>query len=231
MNRFLVSTIILLSSVLFLVCISRGAEGQTSRSEAESKMMMRLIESLQSATAEPPITIDPNAKADPNVPKSKEDEELDRTMRRLERLSRDEVLEWTENNGDNKLDLAKAVNKQVEDELKFLRRIAREEGCGKTADVINRLIILRRERFKQYTKEMEKTDTRQRRITERSERDESIEPLRRSRSSDSDLEGMSREERRRAWEERRRSERERRVQERNERRRSQQVDEYPMPNP
>lgn len=231
MNRFLISKIILLSSVLFLVCISRGAEGQTSPSEAESKMMMRLIESLQSDSAEPTITIDPNAKADPNEPKSKEDEELDRPLRRLDRISRDEVQAWTENNGDNKLDLAKAVNKQVENELKFLRKIAREEGCGKTADAINRLLMLRRERFKQYTKEMEKTDTRQRRRTERSEQDESIEPLRRGRSRDSDLEGMSREERRRAWEERRREERERRIQERNERRRSQQVDEYPMPNP
>ena len=231
MNHFFTSTIILSSAFLSVVCSSRGAENQTSRSEAESKMMLRLIESLQSASAGPNEAIDPNANADPNATKTNKDEELDRTLRRLDRLSRDEVQEWTENNGDNRLDLAKAVNKQVENELKFLRKIARQEGCGNTAEAINRLLILRRERFTQYTKEMEKTDTRQGRITERLPRGESIEPLRRSRSRDSDLEGMSREERRRAWEERRREERDRRLQERNERRRSQQVEEYPMPNP
>lgn len=231
MSRIFTTTIIFSTSVLCLFCSSRGAENQTSSSEAESKMMMKLIDSMQNTSSKPNLAMDPNAKADPNEQKTKKDGELDRNFRRLDRLSKNEVQEWTENNGDNKLDLAKAVNKQVENELKFLRKIAREEGCGKTADAINRLLLMRKERLTQYSKETENTDTRRRRITERTERVEGIEPVRGSRGRDSDLEGMDREERRRAWEERRRAERDRRLQERNERRRSQQTTEYPMSNP
>jgi len=231
MSRIFTSTIIFSTSVLCLCCSSRGAENQTSSSEAETKMMMQLIDSMLNASSKPTLAMDPNAKADPNAPTTKKDGEFDRNLRRLDRLSKNEVQEWSENNGDNKLDLAKAVNKQVENELKFLRKIAREEGCGKTADAINRLLLLRKKRFTQYSKETETTGTRRNRITEGSERVEGIEPVRGSSGRDSDLEGMSREERRRAWEERRREERDRRLQERNERRRSQQVTEYPMTNP
>jgi len=231
MNRFVTSTIIFSTSVLCLFCSSEGAENQKSRTESESKMMMHLIDSMQNASSKPTLAMDPNAKADPNETKTKKDGELERNLSRLDRLSKDEVQEWSENNGDNKLDLAKAVNKQIENELKFLRKIARKEGCGKTADAINRLLILRSERFTQYTKDIENTDTRRRRITERSERVEGIEPVRGSRGRDSDLDGMSREERRRAWEERRKAERDRRIQERNEKRRSQQTTEYPTTNP
>ncbi len=236
MSRFVIKTIILSTAVLCLFCSSRGAENQTSRSEAESKLMMQLVNSLQSASMDTNASADPNAKADPNAPKTKDEEEkeLDRALRRVDRLSRDEVQEWTTNNGDNRLDLAKAVQKQVEDELKFLRKIANEEGCGKTAEAIKRLLVMREERFIQFIKEMEKTYTRTRRRTERADREESLDPVRSSRSRDSNLQGMSSEERRRAWEERRRAERERRMQERNaQRSRSQQDNssDYSVPNP
>lgn len=236
MSRFVIKTIILSNAVLCLVCSSRGAENQTSRSEAESKQMMQLVNSLQSASAEPNAAVDPNGKADPNAPKTKDEEEkeLDRALRRVDRFSRDEVQEWTTNNGDNRLDLAKAVHKQVEDELKFLRKIAKEEGCGKTAEAIKRLLVMREERFTQYIKEMENTSTLRRGRIGRTSREESLDPVRSSRSRDSDLQGMNSEERRRAWEERRRAERERRMQERNAQRSRSQEDnssDYSVPNP
>jgi len=231
MSRIFISTIIFSTSVLCLCCSSKGAENQKSHSEPESKMMMQVVDSPQNASAKSNLAMDPNSKVDPNAATTKKDGELEKDLRRLERLSKNEAQEWTENNGDNKLDLAKAVNKQVENELKFLRKIAREEGCGKTAGAINRLLLMRKERFTQYSKVKETADTRRRRRTERSEQVEGIEPVRGSRGRDSDLDGMSREERRRAWEERRKAERDRRIQERNERRKSQQTTEYPMTNP
>ncbi len=230
MKRFVITTLIFSATVFGHISSSMGAEGQSSQPDAGSQLMMQLVNSMKSASA------DPNAADDPNASSTNGDEykELDRALRRVDRLSRDEVQEWTANNGDNRLDLAKAVNKQVEDELKILRKLAKEEGCGKTAEAIKRLLVLREERFTQFIKEMDNTSTRRRGRTGRTSREESLDPVRRSGSRDSDLQGMSREERRRAWEERRTAEREQRLQERNAQRSRSQEDNssnYSAPNP
>ena len=236
MSRFVIKTIILSAAIFGPISSSMGAEGQNSQADAGSQLMMQLVNSLQNASAEPIAATDPNATADPNAfgKKGEEDKALDRALGRVDRLSRDETEEWTTNNGDNRLDLAKAVNKQVENELKFLRKIAKEEGCGKTAEAINRLLVLRKERFTRFIQEMENTSTRGRGRAGRISGEERLDPVRRSGSRDSDLQGMSSQERRRAWEERRTAERERRLQERNaQRNRSQQDNSsgYSVPTP
>ncbi|MHC4738490.1 MAG: hypothetical protein ACYS9Y_06265 [Planctomycetota bacterium] len=239
MKRFVIKALILLATAVDPINISMGAEGQNSQSDVGSQLMMQFVNSLQKASYDPNVETDPNEAIDPNTKgtESQQYNDLHRALRRLDSLSRDEVKKWTANNGDNRLDLAKAVQKQVEDELKFLRKVAKEEGCGITAEAIKRLLVLREERFTHFIKELENTSTRKRgrsQRTERSDREQSMDPIRPSRNRDSDLQGMSSEERRRAWEERRRAERERRMQERNaQRNRSQQDNrpDYSAPNP
>jgi hypothetical protein len=230
MNRFVITPILIIVAVFDPISSSMGAEGQSSQPDARSKLMIQLVNSLQKASPEPNSVTDPNVKGT----KDEEYKELDRALRRVDRLSRDEVQEWTKNTGDNRLDLAKAVNKQVEDELKYLRKLSKEEGCGKTSEAIKRLLVLREKRFTQFIKEMENTSTRRGGRTGRTSREQGLDPVRGRGSRDSDLQGMSSEERRRAWEERRRAERERRLQERNaQRNRSQQDNssDYSGPNP
>ncbi|MHC4395069.1 MAG: hypothetical protein ACYS1A_05385 [Planctomycetota bacterium] len=206
MKPLIITTLVLLIAVFGPVSNSMGAEGRISQSAAEAQLMVQPRNQVQKADT------DPNAAADPNA--AKESQKLDRTLSLVERQSSDEVQEWTKNTGENRVDLAKAVQKQVETELKFIRRLAVQEGCGDTAEAIKRLLVLRRERFAKLIKDLQQTQTRRPSRVQRIDREQTIDPLRGTRGRDSDMKNMSGEERRRAWEQRRREQSERRRQER-----------------
>lgn len=210
MRRLTILLTMLLVGSFGLVASSIGAEDNVTQPAAEDSLMTQMVNLLRKAEADPNATADPNA-ADA---KPKEFQDLDKTLKSIDRDSREEMREWMKNNDENRIDLAKAVQKQVEAELNLIRKLAAAEGCGGTTVAIDRLLALRLARFTKLIEDMEKTTTRRSRRTEQTESEPRIDPLRRSRGRDSELRNMSSEERREAWEQRRREERDRRIQER-----------------
>lgn len=210
MKELGVSVLILLVASLSLADSSTGAQEESSQAATDAQPASPAEKPVQKTSAEP------NAAADPNAGEVTAEElaELDRALVRIGRDSRDEEREWTRNTGENRVNLAKAVHRQIEAELNFIGKVAAEEGCGRTSAAIERLLALRLERFTKVIAEMEKKSPRRSRRMEQRTEEQSIDPLGRGRGRDSDLRNMSSEERRRAWEQRRREQRERRLQER-----------------
>jgi hypothetical protein len=215
---------ILISLILLLGLADRssGAEEQTSPVGFETQMKA-MMEGMMNSMAQG-LSMDPNAIAatDPNAGQfsGKELAEVDKDLKRVRLSSKDELREWTSNTDENKVDLAKAVQKQIETELEFLGKIAAEEGCGKTCTAIERLLAMRQEQFAKLIETIEKKSQRRSgRMERRGQRqDQSVDPVRGG--GDNDTQQMNREERRKAWELRRQQQRDQRLQERNARKSS-----------
>ena len=85
---------------------------------------------------------------------------------------------------ENRLNLAKAVQRQVVSELDFIRELAVEEGAVKTTEAIDRLLTSREKRFEKVINTMEEEKKRARRIEQEERRNR--RPTRGTRSRDRD---------------------------------------------
>lgn len=100
---------------------------------------------------------DANSVTDPNKPAYMMFEGLEEALKRVDQESRREIREWTRSTTEDKINLAKVVQKQVMAEFNFLRELAVEEGAEKTAAAIDGLIADREKRFEEITQKMEAT--------------------------------------------------------------------------
>lgn len=104
---------------------------------------------------------DPNALAnilaDPNaiIARIKAFEGLDKALGLVDGRSRYEVREWLEKRTDNRVDLAKAIDRQVSAEIRFIRDVAVEEKTKKTTDAIDALLSSRQGQSKRLVADME----------------------------------------------------------------------------
>jgi hypothetical protein len=94
---------------------------------------------------------------DPNVVKAKIKtfEGLDKELKAVDRMGIRETRGWTTRQSESSPILAKAVYKQVEDELTFTRKTAVEENAAKTTAAIDGLMLTRNERFERLLKVMQ----------------------------------------------------------------------------
>jgi hypothetical protein len=94
---------------------------------------------------------------DPNVVKAKIKtfEGLDKELKAVDRMGIRETRGWTARQSESSPILAKAVYKQVEDELTFTRKTAVEENAAKTTAAIDGLMLTRNERFERLLKVMQ----------------------------------------------------------------------------
>jgi hypothetical protein len=94
---------------------------------------------------------------DPNVVKAKIKtfEGLDKELKAVDRMGIRETRGWTARQSESSPILAKAVYKQVEDELTFTRKIAVEENAAKTTAAIDGVMLIRNERFERLLKVMQ----------------------------------------------------------------------------
>ncbi len=113
---------------------------------------------------------DANAATDPNAVRARIEkfEELSSTLNQLNTASNNETSKWL--NKEEKLDLALAVQKQITDELKLLRKLAVEEKAAKTTAAIDGILLDRQERFKSVIEKLEQETERYRRLAEREEK-------------------------------------------------------------
>lgn len=115
---------------------------------------------------------DANAITDPNAVRAKIEkfEGLSGALSQINTASSDEISKWTSGGREEKVDLALAVQKQITEELKFLRELAVKEKAAKTAAAIDGILLDRQERFKPVIETLEKETERYRRFTEREEK-------------------------------------------------------------
>jgi len=101
--------------------------------------------------------------ADANIPRepNAEDlqakmlEDIEKAFGELKRGSQKEERGWLQLKAEKKMELVKAVQKQLLDELNVLREIAVEEEAVKTTAAIDKLLGDRQERFKKVLERMD----------------------------------------------------------------------------
>jgi len=98
-----------------------------------------------------------NILADPNaiIARIKTFEGLDKALAQVDGRARYEVREWLEKKTDNRVDLAKALDRQVRAEIRLVRDVAVEEKPSKTTGAIDALLSGRYEQLKRLVADME----------------------------------------------------------------------------
>jgi len=92
--------------------------------------------------------------ADPNAIKAKIKtyKDMDKALATVAAKSQSETRNWEQIKYDNRTTLARAVDKQIEDELGYVKKVAVEEKAKKTVTAIDELIKRREERSKHVSK-------------------------------------------------------------------------------
>jgi hypothetical protein len=116
-----------------------------------------------SPIAQSPVQVD--ILADPNEIRArvKTFEGLEKALEGVDANSQNEMRQWQQKRYDNRTLLIRTVQKQFEDEIGVIRKVAVEEKAKKTTEAIDSTLSGRQERFKQVSKEllMQKRELRQ----------------------------------------------------------------------
>lgn len=103
--------------------------------------------------------------ADPNEIKTrvKTFDGLEKSVTEVSGKSQNELRQWIQTRNDNRTTLARAVDKQFEEEINFIRKVAVEESAKKTIEAIDSLRTNRRKRSLKVNREllMQKREQRQ----------------------------------------------------------------------
>ena len=94
--------------------------------------------------------------ADPNEIKTrvKSFDGLEKAVKEVSDKSLNELRQWKQTRNDNKTTLARAVDKQFEEEINFIRKVAVEESAKKTIEAIDSLRTNRRKRSLKLNREL-----------------------------------------------------------------------------
>jgi len=94
--------------------------------------------------------------ADPNEIRArlKTFEGLQKALEGVAGKSQNEIRQWQQKRSDNRTLLIKTVQRQFEDEIGVIRKVAVEEKAKKTTETIDSLLTGRQERFKKVSKEL-----------------------------------------------------------------------------
>jgi hypothetical protein len=94
--------------------------------------------------------------ADPNEIKSriKKYEGLEKELKVVADKSQSEIRLWPQTRYDNRTTLARSVDKQFEEELQYVKKVAVKESAKKTTEAIDNLLTIRRERSKKVSREL-----------------------------------------------------------------------------
>ena len=119
----------------------------------EERMAQRPTRTI-SPIVQQPVYVD--ILADPNEIKAriKTFEGLEKALAEVAGKSQSEMRQWQQKRYDNKTLLVRTVQKQFEDELGFVRKVAVEEKAKKTTEAIDSLLTRRKERLKKVSREL-----------------------------------------------------------------------------
>jgi len=108
-----------------------------------------------------------NLLADPNEIKArvKTFDGMEKAVKEVSDKSQNELRQWLQTRYDNRTILLRTVDKQFEDEIEFVRKIAEEESAKKTVGAIDNLRTYRRKRSLKVNRELMQ-QKREQRLTE-----------------------------------------------------------------
>ncbi|MFC1676731.1 hypothetical protein ACFL3G_06665 [Planctomycetota bacterium] len=149
MKRLIISILIL--SVLPLSSVVALADTEIKKSQHRTDKQ----EVVQVKDKGHKQTTDANNTIDPNKTQIDEEDEMEKALLHIDQESKKEVREWLNRKVENRIALAKAVQKQVDAELKFLREIAVGEGSEKTVQAVDQLLAARNKRFEKIIKKLQ----------------------------------------------------------------------------
>ena len=112
---------------------------------------------------------DMNKVAEPNKPQVEEENDTEKALSLIDQMSKKEVNAWLNRKTENRISLAKAVQKTTIAELTLLRNLAVEEEAEKTVQAIDQLLADRNNRFEKIIKKLQ-TEEKGDRIKAREER-------------------------------------------------------------
>jgi len=166
MKRLVISMSILLAVFFVLSQVFAAAENEDSKRTEEVRApkysTMRPRRPRPDANS---LTAELKFLADANAIKGriKEFEGLDKALADVTKGSQEETREWTHEAVADRVNLAKAVQKQAIAEFVFIRKLAVEEGAQKTVAAIDGLLLGRQERFVEVLgKMLDRTDAQKR---------------------------------------------------------------------
>ncbi|MHC4324476.1 MAG: ankyrin repeat domain-containing protein [Planctomycetota bacterium] len=119
--------------------------GPTGRNQSRGRNM-----NTGQTTAEVDILADPNE----IKTRIKKFDGLDKELKVVADKSQNELRQWQQTRYDNRSTLARAVDKQFEDEMKYVRKLAVEESAKKTTEAIDNLLSGRRKRSLKVNREL-----------------------------------------------------------------------------
>jgi len=112
----------------------------------------------QTAIASPivqePVELDILADSNEIKARIKTFADLEKALDEVADKSKSEMLQWQQKKYDNRTTLIKAVQKQFDEEIGFIRKAAVEENAKKTTEAIDSLVTRRNERFKMVSREL-----------------------------------------------------------------------------
>lgn len=130
--------------------------GSTSRNQPRGRSII---------TGQSSVAID--LLTDPNEIKTrvKTFDGLEKSVKQVSDKSKNEERQWLQTRYDNRTALLRAVDKQIEDEIDFVRKVAVEESAKKTVEAIDSLRTNRRKRSLKVNRELMQ-QKREQRLTE-----------------------------------------------------------------
>ncbi len=120
-------------------------QGTASRYQARTRSM---------TTSQSSVQVD--ILADPNEIKSriKTFDGLGKELKVVADKSQDELRHWPQSRYDNRTILARSIEKQIEEELQYVRKVAVKESAKKTTSAIDNLLKSRQERYTKVNREL-----------------------------------------------------------------------------
>ena len=100
-------------------------------------------------------TADMNNTIDPNKTQIDEKDETEKALLHIDQESKKEVREWLNRKVENRIALAKAVQRSTIAELTLLRQLAIEEEAEKTVQAVDQLLAARNKRFEKIIKKLQ----------------------------------------------------------------------------
>ena len=100
-------------------------------------------------------TADVNNVVDPNKPQIDKENETEKSLLHIDQEGKKEVREWLNRKVENRIALAKAVQRSTIAELTLLRQLAIEEEAEKTVQAVDQLLAARNKRFEKIIKKLQ----------------------------------------------------------------------------
>jgi len=149
MKHLIISILILFVISLSFVTALAGTEDKAAQHRTGKQ------EVVQGKNTGHKQTADVNNVVDPNKTQIDKEDETEKALLHIDQEGKKEVREWLNRKVENRIALAKAVQRSTIAELTLLRQLAVEEEAEKTVQAVDQLLAARNKRFEKIIKKLQ----------------------------------------------------------------------------